>query len=1110
MGIAGLINHTYFSRGQSIISPKELVYNAKRKGYDTLAVTDLNSLTAIPVFTEYAYQYKIKPLSGISIVMEQPADTGRSLVPISIICKSKTAYSSLVKLLNHIPSNGIITPDILEVVSLSETVSLIGGNPNLMSDIMKTEKPAHIIGLTVDILRKANTDPYLSIDLYDYETNTDRMKSLSDELSISLVFANDVRYDKIHDFSALSDLIGILKERHESELLQNGKDANNEYRLSSSYMLSEDDLADMPVLFREYIKASGLIAENCKPTFHPSNLFLSDGSFSGNDSGRMLISEAETICKNENIISHNPHSFQSQSDYSFLEKYSEGNLLFVEQGQSKKIIKALSEKHPDVLLIYPTSYSVLEGKKIFQSVMDNHHILEERVNELYDWIKDKLSLLDEDLENNDFTGEEKISLRNYDIIRRTPYQKVPDISGYLILNKAIEHDLPVRKYKKAVTYIDYSTEGLSDSENHSLNIKEIADFSLIREIEKYITQDKPSELPEMKKLILSNVEPYDEHVFNLIAQGLTESIFMLEEVGRSKAPFLRMVESIWDIASLISGYRRNDNRGLNRFSLAKKGEGILSLFDDSLNKVLEPSSGIFMYREQAVYVLRGFGGFNSQKAGELFERIDMKEEKAIDRFKGDFVLYASSDERETKIMPHTAEKLFDNLVMSVENRLASLSNALVIALISYRFAELKLRYPLYFYISALNLNLKRHDKLQRLIEEARAFGIELVSLDINKSDKGFTISEGKIIMGLSVLLNVEEDVIDDILRVRQDTGEFKNISHFCSKINVKNLSKSLIEDLICAGAFDYTGDKRSAMFPVVKDIIKNSKKTKEEEGSSQFSLLSSDKTKDLILESANATIDNNIDEWDIGTKLRNEKDAIGFYITEHPISKYMKGLQRGDYISIQQVKQVVEGEVTVLGLITRVEERTSKSGNPWCKIRVEDTEDSIDVLAFSRTYNNLKTKFIEGKVYLFHGKVSDDQRKSIILDNLSEPDKPRKKKPVNHKKSINNKKQPNSKKQQENLSKNIETIEEKERKNGSIFKILIREKLVDYDILIKLKDFLTRFEGDKTVHFLLSRFENDTDPIELEAGEFKVTGDSNMQYQLLNEFGEYVKRAWSE
>jgi DNA polymerase-3 subunit alpha len=440
----------------------------------------------------------------------------------------------------------------------------------------------------------------------------------------------------------------------------------------------------------------------------------------------------------------------------------------------------------------------------------------------------------------------------------------------------------------------------------------------------------------------------------------------------------------------------------------------------------------------------------------------------------------------------------------VENRLACLSNALVIALISYRFAELKLRYPIYFYISALNLNLKRHDKLQRLIEEARNFGIELVSLDINKSDKGFTISEGKIIMGLSVLLNVEEDVIDDILKVRQETGEFKNISHFCSKINVKNLSKSLIEDLICAGAFDYTGDKRSAMFPVVKDIIKNSKKTKEEEGSSQFSLLSSDKTKDLILESANATIDNNIDEWDIGTKLRNEKDAIGFYITEHPISKYMKSTQRGDYISIQQAKQVVEGDVTILGLITRVEERTSKSGNPWCKVRVEDLEDSIDVLAFSRTYSNFKSKLIKGKVYIFQGKVSDDQRKSIFLDNLSEPDKPVKKKPISNKKEQYNKNKKN------NFSKNIETIEEKERKNGSIFKILIREKLVDYDILIKLKNFLTSFKGDKTVHFLLSRYENDTDPIELEAGDFKVTGDSNMQYQLLNKFGEYVKRVWSE
>lgn len=1105
MGIAGLINYTYYSKGQSIISPKELIINAKRKGYQLLALTDLNSLTAIPAFTELAYIYKIKPLTGMTVIVEHNVNQGSYLIPVSIVCKNRGAYKSLVKLQSKIPPRGIISNQILRNANLNGTASLIGGNPNLMANIIENDNTANLVKPVLEALRGANSEPYLTIDLYSYENYPVLLKSLADELSLSMVFANGVRYDKMHDFSALDDLISLLSEGGKvPEYILNERDKSGEYRLSSSYLLSEDELSDLPTLFQEYIKSAEVLAESCKPAFNHADLFRFGGEDISGGIAKVLIREARQISHEKKIIAYSPYSFQAKSKYSFLYDYSDDYPLIVEQGQHENIINSLSKKHDDIILSYASTYSVLDGYVVFKAVMDKHHISEDRMRELYEQVKDKPRLLEEDLANVFFTGEEKIALRNYDIIKQCPYHIVPDITGYMVFNKEMMSILPFKKHKNIINFIDYNMGELSESNKLLLNLKQVTSLNLIREIEELIRKNKPEDTANIEELMISDIKPENERVLNLMARGLTESVFILEEIGRSKPSSLRMIESIWDVACLISGYNRNNMEKLNRFSLAKKGEGIINVFDEELKKLLEPSSGLIFYQEQAVYLLSRFGGFDRHRIDILFDAIDNRDEKLVEGMKGDFLLYASSDEREHKLMRQTAEILFDNIVSAVERKLVSMSYALAIALIAYRFAELKLRYPLFFYTSALNLNLNRHDKLQRLIEEARDFGIDIVPLDINKSDKGFTVSGGKILMGLSVMLNIEEEVVNEIIQVRDKSEGFKGISHFCSKINVKNLTKTLVEDLICAGAFDFTGDKRSAMFSAVKDIIKNSRKTKEDEGSSQFSLLSSDKTKDLMLDSANSLINNNMEEWDIGTRLRNEKDACGFYITEHPISKYTKSTMRGDVLSITEAKQVIEGDIDILGLITRVEERISKSGRPWCKVRVEDTEDAIDVLVFNRTYGEVKPKLEEGKVYIFHGKVSDDQKKSIFLNSISEPAKPFKKRPKDAKTTQINKNP------QLQLNDNIKTIEEKERKDGSVFKILIRERLVDYDVLIRLKTFLEKFKGDMEVHFLLSRFENDTQPIEIKSDGVKVTGDSNMQYQLLNEFGEYVKRVWSE
>lgn len=1081
MGISGLINYSYFSRGQSIFSPKQLILSAKEKGYDSLAITELNTFTSLPLFVELGKKYKIKIISGISILLQHQGITFPKNVyfPLSIIVKTKQAYNNLIKLYDLIPKEGILNFEDIKKIKLKDTISIIGGNPFYISSLLSVEKADEFFSMIITEIRNTNTNPILSIDFYGYENYLDKLKNIADSLSLSLVFSNGIRYDNRKDFAMFLGVKNHFRKDkkynqlclyEDDDFIENNKDNNDYY--SKSYMPSKKELNDLPVLFNEYIKATSIIADDCKAIFNNKDLFnidLNTGLKAEQEENTLeliklqnketkyksIVSEeiikiAYKYCYKNNILNFNVDNFIEKSEYAFLNEFSCNNLFFLEPNKTKEIVNHIESLYNNIKLYRTVSYSKFENSQT---------VTEENSNPSY-YIKDF----------------------------------IPDILSLKVFNKNTIENLPMKNYYNKIEYVDFYLNELSEINSINLIIRELNEYKLIRNVLGLVKDLKNEKLSE---ITLCEINIGIEDVYSFIRNGFTEHVFLLDVLASKNKIFTSCIKSIWDISALISLYKKDKPDMLNKFLLAKKQRGIPHFHDENINKVLEISSGLIIYREQVLYLLSRFGNFTLQECENLIDSVKNNDNSVINIFKEKLVKDATSD---GKLLDVTASELFDELIKAINNNLLSMKSALSLAYISYQMAYIKFKYPLQFYVSALNSNLQNHNKIQLLIIEARHIGIKFLPVDINKSQKGFSIFDGKIVMGFSILQSINQETIDNITQKRSRDGDYKNILDFCLRIDSQYLSKTLIEDFIYVGAFDFTKNNRVDMFSLVKDIITRSKKSKEEGVNQQVDLFGSKKSKKSIIDTK-MVIKNSKSDWDIGTKLKNEKEACGFYISENPLLKYQDVAARNRCVPINKVKELMGSDVSILGFITGVEVRTTKKGSKWSRIFVDDFESCIEILAFKNNYEKAKDRLIEGKIYIFKGRVNDEVNKKIFLDTLIDvktSDTNHSEKPIE-----------NEVKEHFDYSKTND-LSDLDSKPSSILKIFFKEKLLEDSILLKIKTFLEQFKGDKEVQFLISRCENDRDPIVIRTNKLRVKENNNIEYELLKNFSDYIKRVWFE
>jgi DNA polymerase-3 subunit alpha len=307
-------------------------------------------------------------------------------------------------------------------------------------------------------------------------------------------------------------------------------------------------------------------------------------------------------------------------------------------------------------------------------------------------------------------------------------------------------------------------------------------------------------------------------------------------------------------------------------------------------------------------------------------------------------------------------------------------------MVSYWTAYLKANYPGEFMAALLTSVADDKDKMAVYLGECRRMGISVLPPDVNESAANFTPVGADIRFGLTAVRNVGHHVVDGIVSAREEHGKAVNFHGFLDTAPLVVCNKRVIESLVKAGAFDSMGHSRRALMSVYDSAIDSVLELKRNDERGQGSLWDDFDEPDPVLMGSVP----DLPDWDKRTKLAFEREMLGLYVSDHPLQglEHILAAERdigiGELVTEDGPR---EGMVTIAGMITSVTRKTTKRGDIWAVLTVEDLEASVEVLLFPKTYDMVATVLATDTVVKVKGRVKvDDDTVSVNASELTLPD----------------------------------------------------------------------------------------------------------------------------
>ena len=340
--------------------------------------------------------------------------------------------------------------------------------------------------------------------------------------------------------------------------------------------------------------------------------------------------------------------------------------------------------------------------------------------------------------------------------------------------------------------------------------------------------------------------------------------------------------------------------------------------------------------------------------------------------------------RENNIPVDKAKNIFD-LMEKFGGYGFNKSHSAAYAIIAFQTAYLKTHFPIEFMAALLTSEMGNSDSVVKFIAECRSHDIEVLPPDINESGTTFMVNGSRIRFGLVAVKNVGEVAIESIIEARKE-GRFSSLFDFFERVESRKVNKRVVESLITCGAFDSTGDNRSQMLAVLDDAIDFGQRTQKERNDPQMSLFDMGDDKQVTL---NAPSMPEMDEWDEKQLLALEKEALGFYITGHPLQKYEDILEKFTNANTISIKEKNNGEaVRIGGTIKSTKIIRTKKGDLMAFAEIEDMGGSVETVIFSSVYAVVSDLLINDNPVLIQGKLQKEENSvKILADTIIPMDK---------------------------------------------------------------------------------------------------------------------------
>ncbi len=503
-------------------------------------------------------------------------------------------------------------------------------------------------------------------------------------------------------------------------------------------------------------------------------------------------------------------------------------------------------------------------------------------------------------------------------------------AGIVISNKPLMEYVPLYRGQKGETVTQYSMKTIEKIGLVKFDLLGLKTLTIIDNVIKML--EAAGLKLDITSLPLDDVETYQ-----LLASGNTSGVFQLESRGMRELLTRLKPSQFEDIIALIALYRPGPlGSGMIDDFIKRKHNPTLVKYETALLKeALEETYGVIVYQEQIMKIASLLANFTKSEADALRKAISKKVPEQLESYKEQFKQGCAAN----GVKQEAATRIYD-VILRFGQYGFNKSHSAAYALVAYQTAYLKRHHFLPFMAAILTNEVNDTDNLIRYITECRENGVIILPPDVNESAKVFTIVGDKIRYGLLGIKGVGEAALDSILSARSECGGFSSFIHFCSLVDSRKVNKKVVESLIKAGAFDSMGLKRSQLFALVQDKWDRlSKKNGTNSLQMDFFGAAGWTPKEEEIPET--------EELDRGEILKGEKEALGFFFSQHPLSAYQHIISQITPLDTSSIKETeTSDDVTIVGIVNGCKEITTKRGDRMANITLEDTKGIVEAIIF--------------------------------------------------------------------------------------------------------------------------------------------------------------------
>ena len=462
-------------------------------------------------------------------------------------------------------------------------------------------------------------------------------------------------------------------------------------------------------------------------------------------------------------------------------------------------------------------------------------------------------------------------------------------------------------------------------------------------------------------LDISAIPLDDRKTYEMLAAGEATGVFQFESSGMREA--LRQVKptEFEDLIALNALYRPGPMGYIPSYANRKNGREAVTYLDPRLEPILGDTYGICVYQEQYMRIARDVAGFSITEADDLRKAIGKKIRKLMDSLKDKFLEGLAQHD----VTPDIARRLWEDVEKAADYSFPK-AHAACYALIAYRTAWLRANHPCEYMAALISSVMNTKDRVPFYVNACRDLGIEVLPPDVNESQVDFAVVGGKIRFGLNAVKNVGEATCRAIVAARDEGGPFASIWDFSERVNPQVMNKRTLESLIKAGALP---GSRKGMLAVLERVV----------GAAAERALRKDQVS--IFEFGDEPSSGGYyepvseEEFEKSELLHLEKESLGLYVSEHPLSAIRDQLRRRTDCGLAEVEKRRDGETVVVGgIVSSIKQMTTKRGEPMAFVGLEDMTGAIEVVVFNSTYAAARDLLVGDAVLVVKGRVDHKQQ----------------------------------------------------------------------------------------------------------------------------------------